>query len=317
MSQPLNPPASRGIHRCIAIAFVSSMVLVGSVVAEEPYESKLPDALFGSPSHAASANAGLSLAVEDPAIPDAPQFVPPYPTAPELPVAEEVEQQNDPYDLDSAEQQIIGPVRDTPVETPSDTDATTAALPVENTTITRGSHVIGGSKSDRPWYASGVVPMALVLGAIGVITLLIRKYAVGSKLTGGEVLNVLCRTHISPKQSIALVQMGGRMVFVGISAQQISTLRTVEDREEVLTLRSQLRIGGKTAPKEQFDQLLSGEENRIESVLEPIDDASAENAEKTRRTRDDLNELLDRLRTRRTRGNPSAGNARRVSETKS
>ena len=150
-----------------------------------------------------------------------------------------------------------------------------------------------------PWYRGGVVSLLAVLGVIAAATLLVKRFVKSTHVVRGDVVQVLCRTHLSPKHSIALVQMGGRLAFVGITPESINTLRSIDDEEEVALLHGKLRAGGHQSERDKFDKLLSREGQRFGADLEPVADMSPASAEQIIRTRQDLKGLLDSLRSYR------------------
>lgn len=168
----------------------------------------------------------------------------------------------------------------------------------ENILIRRGGQTqeAGALSSDLPWYRSGLASLGLVLAMITVVAMAIKRVAKTSRGGGGSVLQVLTRTHLSPKQSIAVVQMGGRLVFVGITPEQINMLRIVEDREEAALLRGQLRIDDAQLGGMAFDKHLSREAKELADGLDIGVEASCGTPNQQSGTKEDIRRLLDRLR---------------------
>ena len=168
----------------------------------------------------------------------------------------------------------------------------------EDIAIRRGGKIreAGVLPPPVPWYRSGLVSLGLVLGVIIFVALGFKRVAKTSRGGGGGVLKVLTRTHLSPKQSIAVVQMGGRLVFVGITPEQISTLRVVEDREEAALLRGELRIGDAQSGGIAFDKHLSREAKELTDGLDVGVEASSGTPNRQSGAKNDLRGLLDRLR---------------------
>lgn len=108
------------------------------------------------------------------------------------------------------------------------------------------------AKSDSIW--PGLLALAGVLGLIGLLTLLVRRLAprVGHMSAGH--IEVVGRSFVSAKQSVALVRVGDRIVVVGICPESMSQLLVIDDPVEVgrLSVRSK---GGSAA----FDRLVQGE----------------------------------------------------------
>ncbi|NOT01287.1 MAG: FliO/MopB family protein [Phycisphaerales bacterium] len=145
--------------------------------------------------------------------------------------------------------------------------------------------------SDVAWYRSGPVALGAVLAVIMVAAMLVKRLVRGTKLGRTEGLQVISRTYLSPKQSIALVQMGARMVFVGITPQGMTTLRTVRDAQEAAMLRGGSRLA--TVKGERFDARLEREAAEFIGLSENTGAPASPMAAAKR----DVSGLLSRLRT--------------------
>jgi len=80
--------------------------------------------------------------------------------------------------------------------------------------------------------------MALALG--GVLTLLIflarflKRWEGGNRMTGSDTgIRVLTSKLIAPQKYVSLVEIGGEVLALGISAQQITFLTKIENQELV------------------------------------------------------------------------------------
>ncbi len=149
----------------------------------------------------------------------------------------------------------------------------------------------------RPWYRSGLVSLVVVLALIIVLTLLARRLIAPAQASGAGVLCVLSRTVLSPKQSIALVQMGRRFAYIGVTSERITTLHVVEDDEEAASLRSALGTSKSRGRVSRFDDVLTGERGQMEAHLEPALPSTMRSAQQVTRTREDLKGLLSTLRS--------------------
>lgn len=58
-----------------------------------------------------------------------------------------------------------------------------------------------------------------------------------------EVLKILGQTHLSPKQSIFLVEMPGRILIIGATQNNISLLTEVKDEETIETIKERVPSG--------------------------------------------------------------------------
>lgn len=148
-----------------------------------------------------------------------------------------------------------------------------------------------------PWYRNGLVSLFVVLVVIVGAALLAKRVLVPSQAAAADVLRVLCRTHLSPKQSIALVQMGGRFAFIGVTPERITNLRVVEDPEEAAALRVQLRVDRIKRNGDRFQEMLTVQSESITDHLEPELGTAAVRHEQMTRTRDDVDGLLQKLRS--------------------
>ncbi len=156
-----------------------------------------------------------------------------------------------------------------------------------------------------PWYRNGLVSLTIVLAAIAAMALVAKRFLTPSQVSGATVLRVLCRIHVSPKQSIVLVQMGGRFAFVGVTPDRITPLHIVDDPNEAAALRSELRSARNLKNDTSFDRILDGQSQRMADHLEPAVKESVLHTDDMTRTREDLNGLLHKLRSFSRRPNPT------------
>jgi flagellar biosynthetic protein FliO len=147
-----------------------------------------------------------------------------------------------------------------------------------------------------PWYRHGVVALAAVLGVIFGLLWLLRRYVPSMGKTAGGPMRVVARTAISPKQSVALLEVGRRYVLVGITADRLTNLGHIQDPDESFHVRTQTaasRPGGRT---NRFDELLSHEAAEYAEV-ESTPPAGPVNPGQLQDTMGQLRTLLGRLRT--------------------
>lgn len=178
-----------------------------------------------------------------------------------------------------------------------ESDLKTTGLSGENIPIERIPRTQRSETDGPAWYRSGIVSLLAVLGVIATAAILVKRFFKGSHVVGSQVLHLLCRTHLSAKQSIALVRMGAKLVFVGITPESIKTLRTVEDREEADLLCGKLRTGALSREGTKFDRLLDREAERFARELDAASQAPPESSEAITRTREDLRGLREKLRS--------------------
>lgn len=158
------------------------------------------------------------------------------------------------------------------------------------------SRVIGTPGVGGAWYRSGLVSLVAVLALIGALFWAVRKFMPGAVTRAGGVMNVAARTALSPKHSVALVQVGRRrFVLVGISADRLTTLADMADADEVAELAG-LTMGGSSASDRKFERELT-QASRAFEPAELVEPAPAD--DKSRRVSDargQLETLLARLK---------------------
>ncbi len=101
-------------------------------------------------------------------------------------------------------------------------------------------------KNDKPSGSlmSFALPLAAVLALILIIVWAAKKYLPNvRRLTGSTAMKVVARTHLSPRQSIAVVRLGRRLLVVGQTADNLTPLGVVEDPEEVSELLGEIESG--------------------------------------------------------------------------
>lgn len=149
-----------------------------------------------------------------------------------------------------------------------------------------------------PWYRGGVMPLLAVLVVIALAAWAAKRWVKGAGLATGDVIRVLSRAHLSPKQSIALVRMGNRLVFVGVTPASVTALRIVDDGDEANTICARLNARPLVREQREFEELLSGESSRFIKTLSSETEMPAESGERVDQARRDLHGLLERLRSR-------------------
>lgn len=122
------------------------------------------------------------------------------------------------------------------------------------------SHSAGaGLKSGKPT-GNGLMgfalPLAAVLALIAIIVWAVKKYLPNvRRLTGSTAMKVVARTHLSPRQSIAVVRLGRRLLVVGQTADSLTPLGVVEDPEEVSELLGEIESGKSTSAVGHFSKV--------------------------------------------------------------
>jgi flagellar biogenesis protein FliO len=143
----------------------------------------------------------------------------------------------------------------------------------------------------------GIV-LALVFGCRWAIRYFFPSAAVGRS---SQVMKVLSRSVIAPKQQLLLIQVGRRLVVVGDSGQQMNTLTEISDPDEVASLLGQLRAGvPESEPENPFDPLLGRAREQFDDLpvppaIDPDDEAELAVAG-VDETRGELSGLTEKVR---------------------
>ncbi len=109
----------------------------------------------------------------------------------------------------------------------------------------------------RGWLR-GWAPLAGVLLLIGVLVWALRRWMPKSAgLSGRGMIEILGRQYLSPKQSVALLKVGRRVVLVGMTSDRLTRLETIADPAEVAEIvgRSATRKPGSLTDAFQRDVL--------------------------------------------------------------
>ncbi len=88
--------------------------------------------------------------------------------------------------------------------------------------------------------------LILVLGLMFVVFYLVKKFGLKNSVFGGEgkPIKVLSTGFLAPRKSIALVEVAGDILVVGISNDQISLLSNVQDPDRIEQIKNTLHKKG-------------------------------------------------------------------------
>lgn len=147
------------------------------------------------------------------------------------------------------------------------------------------------------------IVLAMILGARWLFT---HFFAGARAPATSRAVKVLSRTSLAPRQQILLLQIGRRVVVVGESNGQLSTLSQVEDPDEVASLVGQLQEE-QIQRAASFGGLFGRAQRKMEAEDEhsaPIDtpepdapsDASNDHADPND-ARSELSSLLEKVRS--------------------
>ncbi len=146
--------------------------------------------------------------------------------------------------------------------------------------------------AEVPWYRSGIGALLIVLTVIGGGYFAIRKWVPTMRAVDGNIIKVLSRTSLSPKHQAVLVKVGKRMLLVGMTAENMTTLTELTDDDEL----GEVLASSSTAKREhraQFETMLGQQQERFVDD----DEADDESSQSTQgRRREPLSKLLRRLR---------------------
>lgn len=143
------------------------------------------------------------------------------------------------------------------------------------------------------WYRNGFVALGAVLLLIAIVAWGLKRFGPKGQL-GGSAIRILSRSHLSPKQSLALIRVSDRVMLVGITPDRISHLTTFDDPVGVDIMTASTNTNA--VPREPFGGLLDSE-----SMLFEVDDDVEEHVSSVdlgtvRRTRRNLKSLLGRVK---------------------
>ena len=183
-----------------------------------------------------------------------------------------------------------------------ETSDRTGALP-GSSVMRRGASLERTTPFDTtgtPWYRSGLVALMIVLGLVWLAYWAVRRWMPTVRAGESQVLRIVARTTLAPKQHLALIRVGRQFVLIGVSPDRVDRLCVIDDAEDVSELV--LRTDGDSAAKaSKFDEELVREvgEYGRGAVLESAESHPRGGAAVSDR-RASLTALLDRLRSLQT-----------------
>jgi flagellar biogenesis protein FliO len=130
-------------------------------------------------------------------------------------------------------------------------DKTTAAAP----------DVPRSTAMEAPWYRNSFLALGIVLVLIATTTTIVRRYVPSARPVPSSAMRVVGRLPVSGRQSAVLLQVGRRVLLVGVTSDRIDGLAEFTDAEEVNML---LGNTWDTEPSatEPFDATLASEFGR-------------------------------------------------------
>ncbi len=144
------------------------------------------------------------------------------------------------------------------------------------------------------WYRNGFVALGAVLLLIAIVAWGLKRLGPKGQL-GGSAIRILSRSHLSPKQSLALIRVSDRVMLVGITPDRISHLTTFDDPVGVDVMTAS--TSGNAVPRESFGGLLDSESRLFEVDNDVEEQVSNADLGTVRQTRRNLKNLLGRVKT--------------------
>lgn len=183
------------------------------------------------------------------------------------------------------------PIRKSP---PADSSATTHP---------QDSPQPADKQSSRPVLGFDMWKMAISLAIVLSLIFILRwasNYLMGNRgiIRGPEVIQIVSRKVIAPKQQMMLVQVGRRMVLVSNSNGQMNALAQIDDPEEIAELLGRAQTERPESMTRAFGSLFK----RAEEKYDPVPDAGISPEESPREemnmeeTRSELSGLMERVK---------------------
>ncbi len=152
---------------------------------------------------------------------------------------------------------------------------------------------IGGAPDIRQWMTS-LAPLAIVIALIGGGAWGLRQWAGRGRSGRHSLIRVLNRTFLSSKQSVALIRVGRTLMLVGITAEHIDALATIQDPQEVDRLIADAEPA--RLANRRFEDLLGGE-SRVYPAAGLEAHVGEADLGSVRQTRRSLQELCTRMKS--------------------
>lgn len=108
-----------------------------------------------------------------------------------------------------------------------------------------------------PWYRGGLGATAIVVGLILFLFLCVRRWLPKAPAPDSSALRVAARVALTPRHSLALVQVGRRFLVLGLSPDHVSGVCDIQEEEEVAELKA--HFGAGRPPARRFDALVAAE----------------------------------------------------------
>jgi flagellar biogenesis protein FliO len=164
-----------------------------------------------------------------------------------------------------------------------------------NAPATQSTGVAGATGPADPFDSKRLgIALLIVLGAIVVAHQVYKRIGMpGANGRASGTLQVVSRLNLAPKQQILLIRVGRRLVLVGNSGSQMSSLCEITDPEEAAGLIGQVAVERDESPS-SFSAVLGDEEKQFDQQTN-IDVVAGDDRELAN-TREEISGLMDKVR---------------------
>jgi flagellar biogenesis protein FliO len=174
--------------------------------------------------------------------------------------------------------------------------------PIKGSTTTEAVRFDSGGTSatstSNPLDISRVLlAMGIVLGAIFLLRWIGQRVLLkNGGLRGNKAIHVVSRSMLSPKQQVIMLRVGKRLIVVGDSGGQMSTLCEISDPDEVAGLVGE-SVKEPAEGAKSFGSMFKQAEEPFEESPEPPEAVGLDDAT----TREEINGLLSKVQLMRKR----------------
>lgn len=141
------------------------------------------------------------------------------------------------------------------------------------------------------------MPLVMVIALVFALAWAFRKIALRFGVVPVGSLRVVGRAALSPKNQLVLVEVGKRLVLVGVSPDRVERITEITEPIEVAGLTGKLRVPEQADSSGSFDTLLSIEANQFKGLGSPgVEESDGDLAETSPRG-EPLTKLMNRVRS--------------------
>ena len=144
-----------------------------------------------------------------------------------------------------------------------------------------------------------IISLTLVLALIIAGTYALRYLKIKANRIGRSPgLEIVARTAINTKQSVCLIELGPRLLVVGVSPGHIAALDKIDDPDQIARITGRAATAQPGSISKDFANVFQGESDQYdkpENLQQPPERASAEESQ-FGPTHNELNSLLDKVK---------------------